>query len=92
MPESPKRFAGRPGSEFDESRLTFDRNSKACIPHYSIKNSKLRNLLPFFSPDKTRNSAMRKASVQPGSLEPLNRTIDSVQSHADLAMSGRNSP
>ena len=71
-------------SGFDSSRLVFDRDSKACIPHYSIKNSKLPNLMPFFSPDKPRNSVMRRASQQPGQTESLKIGVESVQSHTDI--------
>lgn len=62
VPYSPKvNFKGG-HSGFDTEKLHYDRDSKACIPHYSIKNSKLPNLLPFFAPEKTRNAAARRAS------------------------------
>ena len=39
-------------SSFNFNKLTFNREAKACVPGYSIKNHSLQRVKPFFSPEK----------------------------------------
>lgn len=40
------------GSMLNTAKLVFDRDSKACVPRYGIKNSCLGKIQPFFSPER----------------------------------------
>ena len=61
-------------SGFNITNVTYDRDTKACIPGYKIKNASIGRVKPFFSPDRP-SGFNRKSTLSKENMAQLNAKL-----------------